>query len=289
MTEPTPYDDNRAAYSRQGLARLVLSDHARDVAESAAGLVGTRHDADTGLAGRASQARQLVEQADQALTSAVIYEVERGSSWNQIAAYLGISADEAEERYSPALQAWNSAFEEPYRLDETGRKRIPQLPTAAYDPDWACAQLDQWAFLQRIGINDQRAVSTGLVMAGAVDEPHPTADRGPEIAHTGLSPERAERVSALTAELRPTLAEGIDMPAIQELLSACGIGVMDSILITRQLLGAGPEALAQAKTLVLTSPARHTEHEHHQALVENLVAALDQTDTEAEPESHGDR
>lgn len=173
MSEPTPYDDDRAAYSRQGLARLVLSDHARDVADSAAGLVGTRHDAETGLAGRASQARQLVELAEQALLSAVVYEVERGASWGQIATYLGISADEAEERYSPGLQAWKGAFEKPYRLDETGRKRIPQLPTAAYDPSWACAQLDQWALLQRIGINDQQAVSAGLVMVGATDEPLP--------------------------------------------------------------------------------------------------------------------
>ncbi|MGA4800535.1 hypothetical protein [Streptomyces lavendulocolor] len=173
MSEPTPYDDDRAAYSRQGLARLVLSDHARDVADSAAGLVSTRHGAETGLAGRASQARQLVELAEQALLSAVVYEVECGASWGQIATYLGISADEAEERYSSGLQAWKGAFEKPYRLDETGRKRIPQLPTAAYDPSWACAQLDQWALLQRIGINDQQAVSAGLVMAGATDGPLP--------------------------------------------------------------------------------------------------------------------
>ncbi|WP_411111610.1 hypothetical protein [Streptomyces sp. c-19] len=46
--------------------------------------------------------------------SAAIYEVERGSSWTRIAACLGIRADEAEERYAPALQAWSSAFEEPY-------------------------------------------------------------------------------------------------------------------------------------------------------------------------------
>ncbi|MFD5745904.1 hypothetical protein [Streptomyces sp. NPDC127033] len=176
MSETTPYDNDRAAYSRHGLARLVLSDHARDVADGAAGLVGTRHDADTGLAGRVSQAQQLIELAEQTLVSAVIYEVERGSSWAQVAAYLGISADEARERYTPALHKWNTAFEEPYKLDETGRKRIPQLPTAAYDPAWACTQLDRWAFLQRIGINDEQAVSANLVMAGTVDEQNPEAE-----------------------------------------------------------------------------------------------------------------
>ncbi|MEV7679879.1 hypothetical protein AB0O64_15165 [Streptomyces sp. NPDC088341] len=100
------------------------------------------------------------------------------------------------------------------------------------------------------------------------------------MALTGLDPERAARLSALAAELRPLLATGTEMPAIQEMLSARGIGVMDSIIVTRELLGAGPEALGLAKTLVLTSPARHTEREQHQMLVEELVVALDQVDTQ---------
>ncbi|MEV6995983.1 hypothetical protein AB0N87_43885 [Streptomyces sp. NPDC093228] len=44
MTETTPYDVDRARFSRQALARLVLCDHAVDVADSASGLVATRHD-----------------------------------------------------------------------------------------------------------------------------------------------------------------------------------------------------------------------------------------------------
>ncbi|MFE5406641.1 hypothetical protein ACFQ9Z_36085 [Streptomyces sp. NPDC056580] len=162
MTEATPYDDERAVYTREALARLVLSDQATEVADSAAGLVGTRNDADAGLGGRASQALQLIERAEQTLSSAVIYERERGATWAQIANYLGVSASEAEERYAPAIRRWNEAFDEPYKLDETRRKRVPQLPTAAYDPDWACVQLDRWAFLHLIGIDDQQAVSAGL-------------------------------------------------------------------------------------------------------------------------------
>jgi hypothetical protein len=172
----TPYDDDRARYSRQGLARLVLSDHTTNVADAAGGLVGTRNDADTGPGGRVSQAQQLIELAEQALTSAVIYEVERGSSWVQIADSLGLSADEARERYTPALDRWNAAFHQPYRLDETGRKRIPLLPTAAYDPAWACTQLDQWAFLHHVGIDDRQAVSAGLVRASTTNEPDASAE-----------------------------------------------------------------------------------------------------------------
>lgn len=49
---------------------------------------------------------------------------------------------------------------------------------------------------------------------------------------------------------------------------------MDAILVTRELLGAGPESLGEAKTLVLTSPSRGVEREKHQALVADLLPAL---------------
>ncbi|MGW7285528.1 hypothetical protein ACWGH4_08525 [Streptomyces sp. NPDC054847] len=162
MTETTPYDADRARFSRSALARLVLCDHAVDVSKSAEGLVPTGHDPDTGPGGRVSQAAQLVELAERALASAVIYERERGSSWGEIASYLGIGAEEAEERFATDVDRWNTAFEAPYRLDETGRKRIPQLPTAAYDPVWACKHLDRWAYLRHLGVNDRDAVSSGL-------------------------------------------------------------------------------------------------------------------------------
>ncbi|WP_052847567.1 hypothetical protein [Streptomyces avicenniae] len=171
MSQPTPYDDDRAEYSRHGLARLVLCDEAKDVASGAAGLVGTRNDADTGLGGRVGQARQLVERAERALASAVVYEIERGSSWEQVAEHLGISAGEAEERFSPALRRWNAAFQVPYRLDASGRKRIPELPAAAYDPAFACRQLDTWAYIHHVGTGDQQAVSAGIERSGTAEEP----------------------------------------------------------------------------------------------------------------------
>ncbi|MGO4463771.1 hypothetical protein AB4039_41925 [Streptomyces sp. M-16] len=163
MTETTPYDGDRARFTRQALARLVLCDHAVDVADGAAGLVATENDPDTAAGGRVSQAFQLIELAERALASAVVFERERGSSWAEIAQYLGIGPAEAEERFAAVLDEWKTAFEVPYRLDETGRKRIPQLPTAAYDPAWACESLDRWARLQNMGID---AVSSGLERTG---------------------------------------------------------------------------------------------------------------------------
>ncbi|MFE6840152.1 hypothetical protein ACFVFI_35660 [Streptomyces sp. NPDC057705] len=175
MTEKTPYDADRAGFTRHALSRLVLCDHAADVADAAAGLVATENDPDTGPGGRVSQAFQLIELAEHALISAVIYERERGGSWAEIARYLGIGPAEAEERFAAHVDGWSTAFDVPYRLDETGRKRIPQLPTAAYDPAWACEKLDRWAYLQRIGID---AVSSGLVMT-APDEESPARPRFP--------------------------------------------------------------------------------------------------------------
>ncbi|MFD7457820.1 MULTISPECIES: hypothetical protein [unclassified Streptomyces] len=166
-SETTPYDADRARFTRESLARLVLCDHAVDVADSAKGLVDTEYDSDTGPGGRVSQALQLVELAERALASAVIYERERGSSWSDIARYLGIDAAEAEGRFTTDLDSWNTAFDVPYRLDETGLKRIPQLPTAAYDPVCACRHLDLWASLERIG---DEAVSSGLRMASPEED-----------------------------------------------------------------------------------------------------------------------
>ncbi|QIP87802.1 hypothetical protein GLX30_31435 [Streptomyces sp. Tu 2975] len=173
MTETTPYDADRARFSRSALARLVLCDHAVDVSRSAEGLVPTRHDPDTGPGGRVSQAARLVELAERALASAVIYERERGSSWAEIAQYLGIGAGEAEERFAADVDRWNTAFEVPYRLDETGRKRIPQLPTAAYDPVWACKHLDLWAYIRHLGTDDKHAVSSGPDMAASEEGASP--------------------------------------------------------------------------------------------------------------------
>ncbi|MFJ8361450.1 hypothetical protein [Streptomyces sp. NPDC093984] len=157
----TPYDADRAAFSREALARLALSSQAVGAANCASALVATRNDVDTGLGGRVSEALRLTKVADETLVRAVVYERERGATWAQIAEYLGAGAGETKERFAPELARWLQAFEAPYRLDETGRKLIPQLPTAAYDPMSAVRRLDLWAGLH-VTINDRHAVSEGL-------------------------------------------------------------------------------------------------------------------------------
>lgn len=168
VTDPTPYDDERRRYSREALARLVLSDRAVGLSEAAGGLAVTRYDSYCGPGGRVSEALRLTQHAEGLLAGAVVYERERGSSWEDMAQYLGVEAEAVRERFSPDLEKWNTAFDVPYRLDETGRKRIPQLPTAAYDPQNACRRLDLWAHV-RLSFGDKHAVSAGL--DGSTDEP----------------------------------------------------------------------------------------------------------------------
>ncbi|MFD9631534.1 hypothetical protein [Streptomyces violascens] len=95
----------------------------------------------------------------------MIYERERGSSWTEIAQYLGIGPAEAEAGFDANLDNWNTAFEVPCRLDDSGQKRILALPTARYDPAWARDRLDTWAGNRLVLVNDERPARSGLVMA----------------------------------------------------------------------------------------------------------------------------
>ncbi|MFI7075410.1 hypothetical protein [Micromonospora sediminicola] len=91
----------------------------------------------------------------------------------------------------------------------------------------------------------------------------------------GLDPARAARLTALVQECRPLWNRGDGMVAVQRRLSDQNIGVIDAILITRELLGAGPGTLGQAKAVVLTSPGRDDALRSHQQLVDILERAQD--------------
>ncbi|WP_245689123.1 hypothetical protein [Streptomyces chattanoogensis] len=60
------------------------------------------------------------------------------------------------------------------------------------------------------------------------------------------------------------------MVAVQRLLSERRVGVLDAVVVTRELLGAGPEALGEAKTIVLTSPGRGRELRVHDEVMADL-------------------
>jgi uridine kinase len=91
----------------------------------------------------------------------------------------------------------------------------------------------------------------------------------------GLSPERAARLAYLVEQCEPLLDQDEGMEHVQRLLRDFGAGIMDSIVVTRELLGVG---LGEAKEIVLSSAARTTELRTHQQLVDVMEQAKDVAD-----------
>jgi len=64
-----------------------------------------------------------------------------------------------------------------------------------------------------------------------------------------LTPDRAARLTSLAEQSRPLLAQECGMEAVQRFLHGQSASVMDSIAVTRELLGAGPGSLGTAKEI----------------------------------------
>ncbi|WP_228473068.1 hypothetical protein [Streptomyces cyaneochromogenes] len=141
----------------------MLSQAAADLARGAGTLVVTRNDADTGPGGRVSEARQLVEHAEELVVRAVVFERERGASWADIAHYLDVTPQAAEARYAPELARWREALADPFPLDEARGRYVRRLPPAAHAPDVTRRELDLWAHFH-VTIRDLYAVGAGLRM-----------------------------------------------------------------------------------------------------------------------------
>ncbi|MFJ5637666.1 hypothetical protein ACIQF5_34180 [Streptomyces goshikiensis] len=90
------------------------------------------------------------------------------------------------------------------------------------------------------------------------------------MAISGLHPERTARLEVLVNECLPLLAGDGGMVAVQRLLSERRVEVLDAVVITRELLGAGPTALGEAKSIVLTSPGRGCELRWHDQFMDDL-------------------
>ncbi|MFB6837600.1 hypothetical protein [Streptomyces sp. NPDC056361] len=71
----------------------------------------------------------------------------------------------------------------------------------------------------------------------------------------GLRPEEAARWTALVEQCRPVLA-GEGMEAVQDLLAERGMSIIQSIAITRALLGWKETSLRIAIDIVTTSSSR---------------------------------
>lgn len=91
----------------------------------------------------------------------------------------------------------------------------------------------------------------------------------------GLSPERAARLAYLVEQSGPLLDQDEGVEHVQRLLRDLGAGVVDSIVVTRKLLGVG---LGEAREIVLSSAARTTELRTHQPVMDVAERAKDVVD-----------
>ncbi|MCX5401381.1 uridine kinase [Streptomyces sp. NBC_00102] len=89
----------------------------------------------------------------------------------------------------------------------------------------------------------------------------------------GLSPDHAARLAGLVERCGPLLDQDEGMEDVQRLLRDLGAGVMDSIVVTWELLGARHGDLGDAKRTVLSSAARTTELRAHQQPVDVVEQA----------------
>ena len=162
MSEYTPAD----------LARLVLSDRARDVVDDALRLVPTLDDGQRPPGDLLMEALRVRSQVDKLVTAAVLNARERGASWSEIAVLVGIRTESVTERWLPDEQRWHAGLAQPLR-QEPGED-LPQLalPQAAYAPDVYARDLDDWALRhvdeiqherwRELGRDPHRPVSAGL-------------------------------------------------------------------------------------------------------------------------------
>ena len=157
-------------YTPAALARLVLSDRARDVVDDALRLVPTLDQ--ISASELLTQALRVRSQVDKLVTAAVLNAREQGASWAAIAVLVGIRTESVAERWLPDEQSWHAGLAQPMRV--VPGEELPQLavPQAAYAPDVYARDLDGWALRhvdpveharwRERGKDPSRSVSGGL-------------------------------------------------------------------------------------------------------------------------------
>src|SRR5918995_4219233 len=123
-----------ARYSHAAQARLALSTAARRASDQARGLVSA-DDRGSGAGEIVERAVQLVDDARAVLDRAVVYERERGASWQTIGAAIGISRQTAHERFAEVERRGEGALGRSDAAAGPGGRRAQGLPAGAEDPE----------------------------------------------------------------------------------------------------------------------------------------------------------
>lgn len=231
---PDPAVD-RFGYSRAALARIVLAYELRELADRAMTGVPTVHDAWQSNTGETvSDAADLVGQAQEVLTRAVLYERAKGTSWENIGEALGgITRQSAHERYREAEQEWKEAQHEPY--DESSwpwGPRNTRLHEAALEPTATGRRLDAWVrdhMAARSGIRDDEHPVTGhLPSLSAADEMVQVLDAINYAQRTDAGP-------AFRAQMHERKAALLDRIAVEDGRPEATVQASESRILAAQL------------------------------------------------------
>jgi hypothetical protein len=133
-------------YPPRDLARLAYAQACRQLSDGARSQVSTAADRYAHPGEHVEAARQLVWEAEDALTRAVVYERQVGRSWPDIGQALGLSARAAQERFAAAEQDWQDALVRPLRPERQGDGGLlsSALPDGADAPEAYARWLDAW-------------------------------------------------------------------------------------------------------------------------------------------------
>jgi hypothetical protein len=136
---PGPAD---TTHPHRALARLALSSAYREAADFAAGGVPTVSDEYGDGYDYVDHAARLVSMAQDVLVRAVVYARERGGRWDDIAEALNLTAEQARDHYTVAIEQWEDALNRPW--ERSGRFLSSRMPDGTTEPDATAADLDQW-------------------------------------------------------------------------------------------------------------------------------------------------
>ncbi|MER8237386.1 hypothetical protein [Streptomyces sp. NPDC094049] len=140
----TPHDSPHP-FTERGLARLMLSHSLKEVAECALGDISPRSDKHAEPGEFVENARRLLREAEDAVHWAVVYERERGTSWDDIGEALGpVTRQSAHRRFADQVVQWRAPLDEPETVHLDGTARDERIPYPASDPEKGAAHLDHW-------------------------------------------------------------------------------------------------------------------------------------------------
>lgn len=143
-TPPAPQDPPHP-FTETGLARLMLSHAYQEVADSALGGISTSSDGYAQPGGFVERALRMLRETEDVLRWAVVYERERGTSWDDIGEALGpITRQSAHRRFADQVEQWRAPLDEPETVRVNGTSEDPRIPYPASDPEKAARHLDSW-------------------------------------------------------------------------------------------------------------------------------------------------